>query len=98
MLYPLFETIDIHGSEHIINFNFIASIRHMCLQRSAVTHSATNSPCGPSGATAIQIVMSTGHSVTVACDWDEEDITEEFVRAYKDYFERIHKQASTAGR
>ena len=94
MLYPLFETIDAHGSEHIINFNHVSHIRYTKLHKDALG-SAGKSPCGPKGEGAIRVTMANGCSILISCDWDREDITEEFVRAYKDYCERVHKHSTS---
>ena len=91
MLYPLFETIDAHGNEHLINFNHVSHIKYTSLQKAALGH-AGKSPCGPKGAGAIRVTMTTGCTILISCDWDSEDITEVFIEAYKDYFERLHKQ------
>ena len=91
MLYPLFDTLDAHGNEHLINFNHVSHIKYTSLQKHALG-SAGKSPCGPKGAGAIRVVMTNGCNVLISCDWDGEDITQEFVHAYKDYFERVHKQ------
>ena len=93
MLYQLFDTIDVHGQEHTINFNHISHIRYSTLTKSA-TGRAGNSPCGPKGSGAIHVTLTNGCSILISCDWDEEDITEEFVQAYKDYFERMHKHTT----
>ena len=93
MLYPLFDTIDAHGSEHIINFNHITHIRYTSLQKHALGP-AGNSPCGPKGAGAIRVTMTTGCSILISCDWDGEDITEEFICAYKDFCERVHRHST----
>ena len=91
MLYPLFETIDAHGHEHIINFNLVSHIKYTLLQKDALGR-AGKSPCGPKGAGAIRVVMANGCNILISCDWDGEDITEDFVTAYQDFFERLHKQ------
>ena len=88
MLNPLYETIDAQGHEHIINFQYVSHIGYTCLQRK------TRSPCGPKDASAIQIIMTNGHHILVACDWDGEDITEDLIRAYNSYFHQCHKHAT----
>jgi len=92
MLYPLFDTIDAHCSEHIINFNHIVHIRYTILQKHVIGP-AGNSPCGPKGAGAIRVTMTNGCTVLISCDWDKEDITEDFVQAYNDFCERVHKHS-----
>jgi len=93
MLYPLFETLDAHGNEHLINFNHVSHIKYTSLEKAAMGR-AGKSPCGPKGAGAIRVVMTNGCSILISCDWDGEDITGDFEGAYKDYFERIHKKYS----
>tara|TARA_A200000159_G_scaffold89331_2_gene82767 strand:+ start:300 stop:584 length:285 start_codon:yes stop_codon:yes gene_type:complete len=91
MLYPLFDTLDAHGNEHIVNFNHISHIKYTTLEKAAMGR-AGKSPCGPKGAAAIRVVMTNGCSILISCDWDGEDLTEDFEAVYKDYFERMHKQ------
>ncbi len=91
MLYPLFDIVDATGHEHIINFNHISHIKYTSLQKDALGP-AGRSPCGPKGSGAIRVTMTNGSTVLISCDWDGEDVTEHFVLAYKDYFERVHKQ------
>jgi len=92
MLYPLFETLDAHGSEHIVNFNHVVCIKYTSLQKDALGR-AGKSPCGPKGAGAIQVTLTTGYTVLISCDWDGEEIWEDFEAAYKDYYLRMHKLA-----
>ena len=93
MLNPIYETIDAHGHEHIINFNHVSHIKYTSLQKHALGR-AGNSPCGPKGAAAIRVIMTNGCSILVSCDWDGEDITEDLVSAYNNYFHQCHKHAT----
>ena len=95
MLYPLFDTIDVHGCEHVINFNHVSHIKYTSLTKDALSQGGGGngwSPCGPKDAGAIRVTMTNGCTVLISCDWDKEDITEDFVSAYKDYFLRLHKR------
>ena len=93
MLNPLYETIDAHGHEHLINFNHVSHIKYTSLQKHALGR-AGKSQCGPKGAGAIRVSMINGASILIACDWDGEDITEDLIRAYNSYFHRCHQHTT----
>ena len=80
-MIPIFETINIHGNEFIINFNYITHIEYKTINRPN-----GNPCCGEKGDT--MIVLSMAHSadwIKIACDHDGNDITEEFIKAYKEW-------------
>ena len=75
----IFETINIKGNEQIINFNYITHIEH-----TTVCNPSGHPCCGEKGDTVIRISMA--HSadwIKIACDYDGNDVTEEFLKAYK---------------
>ena len=75
----IIETINVHGSELIINFNYITKIEH------TTVHNPNGHPCcGEKGDSMIKV--SVAHSavyVFIACDYDGNDLTEPFLKAYK---------------
>ena len=77
----IIETINTNGQEVIINFNYITKIE------TATIHNPSGHPCcGKKGDTLLKI--SVAHSsawVQIVCDHDGNDITEQFLSAYKEW-------------
>ena len=88
---PLYEAVDIHGHEHLINFNYVTHIEH-----SMITNPGRHPCCGEEGSALIKVNMINNCQIRIACNHDSEDITEDFLNAYEGFF---HRQAKIfAGR
>ena len=77
----IFETININGQEVILNFSYITLV-----ETTIICNPSGKPCCGEKGDTCLRI--SVAHSaawVKIACDHDGNDITEEFLKAYKEW-------------
>jgi phosphopantetheinyl transferase len=77
----IFETVNTKGNAVILNFNYVTKIEEV-----TVGNPSGHPCCGKKGATLLKI--SVAHSaewVMVACDHDGNDITEQFLKAYKEW-------------
>ena len=77
----IFETIDIHGHEHIINMEYITHIE-IC----AVGHPNGHPCCGEKGDTMIKISMAhSARIIKIVCDHDGDDVTGGVLGCYKSW-------------
>ena len=77
----IFETVNITGNEVILNFNFITKV-----ELTTICNPSGHPCCGEKGDSLLKI--SVAHSaawVKIACDHDGNDITEQFLKAYKEW-------------
>jgi len=77
----IIETMNITGNEVILNFNFITKV-----ELATVCNPSGHPCCGEKGDTCLRI--SVAHSsawVKIACDHDGNDLTEQFLKAYKEW-------------
>ena len=77
----IFETITTTGNEVILNFNFITKV-----ETTIICNPSGHPCCGEKGDTLL--LISVAHSaawVKIACDHDGNDVTEEFLKVYKEW-------------
>ncbi len=77
----IFETINIRGNEHEVNFSYVTKIEY-----STICNPTGHSDCGEKGDTVL--IVSIAHSadwLKIACDYDGNDVTEAFLKAYKEW-------------
>tara|TARA_Y100001938_G_C7951598_1_gene359593 strand:- start:521 stop:772 length:252 start_codon:yes stop_codon:yes gene_type:complete len=77
----IFETVTTTGNEVILNFNYITMVEEV-----VICNPSGHPCCGEKGDTCLRI--SVAHSsawVKIACDHDGNDLTEQFLKAYKEW-------------
>ena len=79
-MLPIFDTTDVYGDEYTINFDYVVYVK-----QGTISRTRTN-PCnGHVGASCLTIVLSSGQSILISCDHDGNEITEDFIKAFKRY-------------
>jgi len=77
----IFETIDIHGHERIINMEYITHIE-IC----SVINPTGHPCCGEKGDMMIKISMAhSAHFIKIVCDHDGDDVTGGVLSCYKSW-------------